>query len=365
MGNENNKIKELNPNNIDIARLQNNFQMLQNKLERLENIKNVTDVNNLNIVDIADIISKMVLKQVEKIIVQVIDRNTKANVQFGETVYEFNKLTSREIGNMKTEMKRLESVLIQNNQEIYDRINQDCMKVTECEIDKVKKDIKQLEKDLTSNNNMKCLELQDNVKRLERELKQNMNQHQKEMNKINNILDCGFNEVLNDSAKYSTHVKNNKIRYNSIGARMMEENNTIMKSINYCTHNNSDIWNNFERVEFFSNQKNFHGKFVLASDDNNLKSEISILNFCKRFGLNDDGINVQRLKNTRGISHLFVIQINNIFLRNRFLAIVKSNMGLSIALFSHRYKFNTSGGNQHCNGVARWFKKRWRSIQSN
>ena len=311
-------------NESNISCLQSNIQTLQNKVEQLEKSK---------IDDIANMVTGIVLKQVKEIFIQMINSNKQVH------------------------------------QELYERINQECMRMTECQIGKVKNDMKQLENNFKSNNNINFLELQQNVKCLERDLKRNMNQYQMEMKKINNILNCDFKveDLVNDSANGSTRVNSSTISNDSNCARMVKDNSTIMNDlINYCTHNyNGGIWNNFDKIEHFSNKHNFHGKFVLASDDNNLTSEISILKYCKKFGLYNDGINIQRLKNNNGINHLFVIQIRNVLLRKRFLAIVKSNMRLSITLFSHRYnKFYTSGGDQRRNGVARWFKKRWRSIQS-
>ena len=132
-------------------------------------------------------------------------------------------------------------------------------------------------------------------------------------------------------------------------------------STNYCTRNKNNNWNNFDKIEYFSNENNFHGKYLLSSCE--YLNEESILNLCKTFGLNINEINIQNLNNNNGINqHLFVIRINNLFLRRKFLEMIKSNNHLSIALFSHRY--NNCTVQKQSDGVAKWFRKRWKLIQA-
>ena len=161
MGNDSNKMMEFNlqskgfENRNNIQYLQKNLQTLQTKLAQLENVNNVENMNNLSIVDMTDIISKIILKQVETVSDEVIDNTGKANEKIGEAICEIGRATAYQIGNMKKELKQLESML--------------------------------------THNNTKYLELQQHVEQLEKELKNDMKQYQTEMEKINNILKDDLN----------------------------------------------------------------------------------------------------------------------------------------------------------------------------
>ena len=223
MGNDNNKMKEFNHQSTgcriknEIEFLQNSFNILQNKLQQLENIDNIGDINSLSIVNIADIITKKVLKHVETTLVQMIDRNTKVNLEISESVCELGKSTACGMSNIEKKMKHLESRL-------------------------------------THKNHVKYLELQENVKQLEKELKHDMKQHQMEMEKINHILECELN--INQTL-------NNQLNQSSNCERMENNHDTRSNQSNkYCTRNRSGTWNNFDKIEYISNKNDFHGKFV-------------------------------------------------------------------------------------------------------
>ena len=118
------------------------------------------------------------------------------------------------------------------------------------------------------------------------------------------------------------------------------------------------------KLNISQNKNNFHGKYLLSSCE--YLKEATISNLCQTFGLNNNEFSIQSLENNNGINqNLFVIQIDDLFLRKKFLQMIKSNKHLSITLFSHRYnKFNNCTVKKQSDGVATWFRKRWKLIQA-
>ena len=200
------------------------------------------------------------------------------------------------------------------------------------------------------NSNKNYFKLKQDMKKMEKELKDNMKQQQKEMMKIDKL--------------FKSHLNIDKSIINSLNAdcaRMVDNHRTIARGANQqctrITEINSDgndnnvsingIWNNFNKMEYFASNNNFHGKFLLTSNDYNIFDEISLLNFCNDFGLISD-------------------VLTSIFWRMEFLKIVKLNNFLSVTLFSHYYNKNNSGSKgsrSNTHPVNKWFKRRWKKAQ--
>ena len=119
-------------------------------------------------------------------------------------------------------------------------------------------------------------------------------------------------------------------------------------------------------MEYYASKNNFHGKFLLRSNDYNIFDEQSLLNFCNKFGFNGNILHIQTLRNNYHTKPTFVIQITNVFWRMEFLNIIKLNHYLSMTLLSHKHNNNNNGSNNqrsNINGINKWFKRRWKRAQ--
>ena len=209
--------------------------------------------------------------------------------------------------------------------------------------------------------NTNYIKLKQDMEKMEQKLQRDMKQQHMEMIKIDKLFKSMFNSANSNCARI---VENDNIftqrTNNKHCMRWMESN------VNNNMNNTSGTWNNFNKMEYYARKNNFHGKFLLLSNDDNIFNKTSLSNFCQKFGLNGDFLSIETLENNDYKRPTFLIQITNVFWRMKFLKIIKLNNYLSVTLFSHCHHKNSRYHNHHSNtnGVNKWFIRRWRITQN-
>ena len=298
------------------------------------------DILSIENTSLINTIMQVIIKQVTTIVVDLLNKHMGEFKDFSIQNHTDIKKLQKEIYKVSSNMKEVERYFNKHNNSDIEQHNN---------IQNIIKNHIQLKQD---------------IRKIEKQLKQDMKQQQFEMEKINKLFKCHLN--IDTSADC---------------ARMVDFHNTIENRANkYCTriprtfngnkNSNNNInngsWNNFDKMEYFASKNNFHGKFLLRSNDYNIFDETSLSNYCNQLGFNSDILDIQTAKNNYSSKPTFVIQITHVFWRMEFLNIIKSNNYLSITLFSHNHNNNNNGSNNYrsnVNGINKWFKKRWRMIQ--